>query len=112
VEQKALSETTQCDRTWLPAAACLLRSLGCNIDGAVGLYCEIPTEMYCPNQCSGRGVCYYGFCKCEEGWHGTDCSIPTAASLGELTDTPPEKGELCVPCAVTARGAERLCGLC
>jgi hypothetical protein len=49
--------------------------------------------MYCPNQCAGRGVCVYGFCKCEKGWHGTDCSVPTIAKLKDVTETPPEKGE-------------------
>jgi hypothetical protein len=32
--------------------------------------------MYCANQCSGRGECSYGYCKCEEGWFGIDCSQP------------------------------------
>jgi hypothetical protein len=32
--------------------------------------------MYCANQCSGRGECSYGYCKCEEGWFGMDCSQP------------------------------------
>lgn len=71
---------------------CLPRSWGCAYDGATGSRCEIPTEMYCPNQCAGRGVCVYGFCKCLEGWHGTDCSVPTIAKLKDVTETPPEKG--------------------
>eukprot|EP00955_Chlamydomonas_euryale_P073121 361620-Chlamydomonas_euryale.AAC.2 len=30
--------------------------------------------MVCPNQCSGRGECREGFCKCDDGWYGTDCA--------------------------------------
>jgi hypothetical protein len=46
----------------------------CHYDGADGELCEAPTEMYCVNQCAGHGSCYYGFCKCHDGWYGADCS--------------------------------------
>ena len=31
-------------------------------------------EMSCPSQCSGHGECLSGFCKCHEGWYGTECA--------------------------------------
>ena len=31
-------------------------------------------EMSCASQCSGHGNCLHGFCKCHEGWYGTDCA--------------------------------------
>ena len=31
-------------------------------------------EAVCPLQCNGHGKCLSGFCKCEPGWYGTDCS--------------------------------------
>jgi hypothetical protein len=34
--------------------------------------------MFCPNQCSGKGECYYGYCRCPPGWFGADCSQPEA----------------------------------
>jgi hypothetical protein len=55
---------------------------GC-IDGAAGRTCNETTEYYCPNQCTGaNGACFFGFCKCAQGWFGTDCSMPTAAVAG------------------------------
>eukprot|EP00798_Chlamydomonas_sp_ICE-L_P012371 gene12371-15556_t len=47
---------------------------GCSLDGIDGEYCQIMKEGFCPNQCSGLGECVYGFCKCYEGWYGTDCA--------------------------------------
>jgi hypothetical protein len=26
------------------------------------------------NDCNGRGTCVYGFCHCQRGWWGLDCS--------------------------------------
>jgi hypothetical protein len=26
------------------------------------------------NNCTGRGACVYGFCHCQRGWWGLDCS--------------------------------------
>ena len=28
----------------------------------------------CPNNCSRHGSCYYGYCFCDEGFYGVDCS--------------------------------------
>ncbi|XP_068643172.1 uncharacterized protein [Aristolochia californica] len=52
----------------------------CKYDGLWGQFCEIPTVCSCLNQCSGNGHCRGGFCQCDHGWHGTDCSIPSVLS--------------------------------
>ncbi|KAJ1692556.1 hypothetical protein LUZ63_009254 [Rhynchospora breviuscula] len=52
----------------------------CPYDGTLGPLCEIPTMCSCLNQCSGHGHCRGGFCQCDSGYYGIDCSIPTAAS--------------------------------
>jgi EGF-like domain len=49
-------------------------SCTCIIDGFGGDNCDEYYEMTCLNQCSGHGECYLGFCKCHEGWYGTDCA--------------------------------------
>uniref|UniRef100_A0A7S0VHX0 EGF-like domain-containing protein n=1 Tax=Polytomella parva TaxID=51329 RepID=A0A7S0VHX0_9CHLO len=46
----------------------------CRLDGLDGMFCEIVTEQTCPNQCSGRGECNLGFCKCYDGYYGHDCA--------------------------------------
>lgn len=46
----------------------------CLVDGLAGKGCNVPVEHTCINQCSGHGECNLGFCKCYEGWYGTDCS--------------------------------------
>ena len=46
----------------------------CALDGLAGRTCEDPTEMFCNNQCSGRGDCWLGFCRCHPGWWGHDCA--------------------------------------
>ncbi|MQL79110.1 hypothetical protein Taro_011525 [Colocasia esculenta] len=52
----------------------------CKYDCLSGQFCEIPTTCSCVNQCSGHGHCRGGFCQCEKGWYGIDCSIPSASS--------------------------------
>ncbi|CAL0311578.1 unnamed protein product [Lupinus luteus] len=52
----------------------------CNYDGYEGQFCEIPVVSVCINQCSGHGHCRGGFCQCEDGWYGVDCSVPSAIS--------------------------------
>ncbi|GLI60030.1 hypothetical protein VaNZ11_002095 [Volvox africanus] len=51
---------------------------GCLFDGFSGPLCDEVTETMCPNQCSGHGECDSGFCKCHEGWYGTDCARKVA----------------------------------
>ncbi|XP_059646319.1 uncharacterized protein LOC132292199 isoform X1 [Cornus florida] len=52
----------------------------CKYDGLWGRFCEVPVQCTCINQCSGRGHCRGGFCQCDNGWYGTDCSIPSVLS--------------------------------
>eukprot|EP00798_Chlamydomonas_sp_ICE-L_P023547 gene23547-9071_t len=50
----------------------------CVIDGLAGRMCEEQIEHFCVNQCSGHGVCNLGFCVCDPGWYGHDCSLKRA----------------------------------
>ncbi|KAK3239202.1 hypothetical protein CYMTET_50852 [Cymbomonas tetramitiformis] len=36
---------------------------------------DIPFSQWCFGNCSGRGECKHGFCKCQPGFWGTDCGI-------------------------------------
>mmetsp|Transcript_19563 Transcript_19563/g.42445 ORF Transcript_19563/g.42445 Transcript_19563/m.42445 type:complete len:788 (+) Transcript_19563:181-2544(+) len=63
----------------------------CIIDGLDGPNCEDPVEHFCVNQCSGHGLCYLGFCKCDEGWYGTDCSRKKAGGQLEPSRIPQHK---------------------
>ncbi|KXZ45350.1 hypothetical protein GPECTOR_55g256 [Gonium pectorale] len=58
---------------------------GCIMDGWQGAYCDQPIETFCINQCSGRGECQTGFCKCYEGWYGMDCSRQRASAKEKTT---------------------------
>ena len=44
------------------------------VDGAYGANCEGVCDSDCVHHCSGHGVCLHGFCKCDDGWFGVDCS--------------------------------------
>ena len=46
----------------------------CITEGFVGPFCDVPVEHTCVNQCNGRGECYFGFCRCLDGWYGHDCA--------------------------------------
>eukprot|EP00850_Spirogloea_muscicola_P011004 SM000066S20479 [mRNA] locus=s66:617960:624215:- [translate_table: standard] len=48
----------------------------CTYDGQGGAFCERVQQSFCLNQCSGNGFCNHGYCHCEEGWYGVDCSLP------------------------------------
>ena len=37
-----------------------------------------PAVTFCPNQCSGRGQCAFGFCHCAQGSWGLDCGMSLA----------------------------------
>lgn len=52
----------------------------CKYDGLWGRFCEVPVESVCINQCSGHGHCRGGFCQCDNGWYGADCSTPSVIS--------------------------------
>ncbi|XP_042510096.1 uncharacterized protein LOC122085578 isoform X2 [Macadamia integrifolia] len=52
----------------------------CKYDGLWGRFCELPVQCTCLNQCSGHGHCRGGYCQCNSGWYGTDCSIPSVLS--------------------------------
>lgn len=52
----------------------------CKYDGLWGRFCEVPVQSVCINQCAGHGYCRGGFCQCDKGWYGTDCSIPSVLS--------------------------------
>ncbi|KAK9921833.1 hypothetical protein M0R45_030329 [Rubus argutus] len=52
----------------------------CKYDCLVGRFCEVPVLCTCINQCSGHGHCRGGFCQCNNGWYGIDCSVPSVAS--------------------------------
>ncbi|XP_004307567.1 PREDICTED: uncharacterized protein LOC101304329 [Fragaria vesca subsp. vesca] len=52
----------------------------CKYDCLLGRFCEVPVLCTCINQCSGHGHCRGGFCQCNNGWYGIDCSIPSVAS--------------------------------
>jgi hypothetical protein len=42
----------------------------------VGLECEkaLGEGITCGPRCAEHGVCVHGFCECDAGWHGPDCS--------------------------------------
>ena len=75
----------------------LLDCAGC-YEGRTGRFCELPKRMYCLRDCHGRGECDSGFCWCQPGWHGVDCSLSstlllpgTAAASGTTAAPPPSE---------------------
>ncbi|KAH1258127.1 putative glucuronosyltransferase [Glycine max] len=52
----------------------------CQYDGLGGWFCEVSVQSTCINQCSGHGHCRGGFCQCDNGWYGVDCSTPSVMS--------------------------------
>jgi len=43
-------------------------------EGRAGTLCERARRSFCLRDCSGHGRCDSGFCWCERGWFGIDCS--------------------------------------
>lgn len=43
-------------------------------DDRRGRFCERRKDSFCMRQCSYHGHCDAGFCWCDEGWFGVDCS--------------------------------------
>eukprot|EP00899_Mesostigma_viride_P023972 jgi/Mesvir1/475/Mv11350-RA.1 len=56
----------------------------CVIPEYNSLLCDIKVSSVCFNQCSGKGLCDRGFCVCEPGYHGVDCSIPVHPARVEV----------------------------
>ena len=50
------------------------------IDGTFGRTCEHTCRNDCFNHCSARGVCHHGWCQCDPGWFGIDCSLSMNAT--------------------------------
>ena len=46
---------------------------------------EVDDAVFCSNSCSSRGVCMSGFCQCDKGFFGTDCSLTKADDGTTLT---------------------------
>jgi hypothetical protein len=62
-----------------PACSTQVPECRCELDGTGGPGCNHPGESFCPNQCSGRGRCDLGFCRCDAGWFGIDCAHAASA---------------------------------
>lgn len=58
---------------------------GCGLEGRYDM-CSKQLPTFCVNQCSGRGECQYGFCMCQHGWYGSDCSRKRAGEKVETLD--------------------------
>eukprot|EP00899_Mesostigma_viride_P005380 jgi/Mesvir1/14843/Mv05465-RA.1 len=60
--------------------------------GYRGRSCELALEPFCYNNCSGRGRCLSGFCHCQRGYFGVDCSqwIHAGRILHTIKDALPE----------------------
>ena len=54
------------------------------VDGSYGAHCEQVCSNDCLNDCSGNGACIHGFCKCDVGWFGVDCSDSLEPSRAQI----------------------------
>ena len=64
-----------CDASPAATARNTAEFVGCTCyEGRSGALCSTPTKQYCLNDCAGKGRCESGFCQCDEGAHGADCS--------------------------------------
>lgn len=59
----------------------------CIEDGVTGLLCDQVRENFCVNQCSGRGQCDKGFCKCDLGYYGQDCANRVPQEFMEMNES-------------------------
>jgi hypothetical protein len=53
------------------------------MQGYGGLACEMPDELACLADCSGRGTCVRGFCHCQPGYYGTGCLKEVSAQAAQ-----------------------------
>lgn len=56
------------------------------LPGFDGPTCAEAARSWCPNGCSGRGQCVRGWCRCKDGFYGTDCSLKEGAPAGGHDD--------------------------
>ena len=77
-----------CDATAADALESAVAHLcACTYDGLHGPLCDERHEPFCLNQCSGHGLCDAhggGFCHCDPGFFGVDCSMTTRAPDGHV----------------------------
>ena len=50
-------------------------------DGYFGDGCAERVKQFCLNDCSGKGTCEHGLCRCDETHFGADCSQLTAGGI-------------------------------
>eukprot|EP00854_Cymbomonas_tetramitiformis_P006823 gene6823-8152_t len=85
-------EQQRCDLGWVGSAE-EAKALGCpGGKRAAGhlTTCEVlpppgltaAYSTYCWGGCSGRGVCHLGFCRCNQGFWGVDCSLSFGDGVG------------------------------
>ena len=92
-------------------------ALNCNgcYEGRTGKFCEEPKRSYCLRDCMGHGTCDSGFCWCEKGYYGIDCSQSSAAASA-ASDAPPQLSrptqQATYHPARTARPSKCTCMIC
>lgn len=62
------------DDGWCSQAVRPKMDCRCIMDGYHGPFCNLTHEQVCLNQCSMRGECYQGYCRCFQGYYGVDCA--------------------------------------
>jgi hypothetical protein len=83
-----------------------MRSCPCMVDGWAGRECNVPIEMMCLNQCSGKGECRNGFCLCNDGYYGHDCARKGAGAPDDPGAAPSRaRVEGAEPCTRLGRGS-------